>query len=89
MKLPGYYFYRKHVPMMTPFEAASVLFLLISMLVSYEWARNFTVQTSFLFFMVMPFWALQGIVAVEVVVAYADIVVKGEVETTMEKKVVG
>lgn len=64
--------------MVTPFEAASVLFVFISMLVSYEWATNFTVQTSFLFFMVMPLWALQCIINVEVVGAFANLALEEE-----------
>lgn len=75
MKLRGYHFFRKHVAMLTPFEAASILFLFISILVSQEWATNFTVQNSFLFFMVMPLWALQAIVCVETVGAYAALAV--------------
>ncbi|MBS1890191.1 MAG: hypothetical protein JST59_02780 [Actinobacteria bacterium] len=51
---------------------AALLFYVLSLLVSKEWAANFTVPTSYLFYMLMPFWALAVVLVVEIVGSLVD-----------------
>lgn len=73
MLLPAYNHLTKRVPATLPFGMASLLFYAMSLAVSFDWGRNFTVPTSYLFYMLMPFWALTAILAVEVGGTLADL----------------
>ncbi len=66
MLIPAYKNLFKHVPATLPFVFASLLFYVLSLAVSFEWGRNFTVSTSYLYYMLMPFWAISAILAVEI-----------------------
>lgn len=46
---------------------AMVLLYFLSLAVSYEWGHSFTIPTSYVFFMLMPFWVSEVAIVTEMV----------------------
>lgn len=46
---------------------AMVMLYFLSLAVSYEWGHSFTIPTSYVFFMLMPFWVSEVAIVTEMV----------------------